>query len=430
MKDRVPLYPGRVKLTPVSGQANTYDMVRADEPTQEGTPLNKASLLTDATAALFGLGTDAVPNDALLALSEAAFLKKNVRAGSCSVGDIVKLSLNGVETEFIVVNQGIPGNATSTYDASCDGTWLLMKDIYTVGQWNSADTADYPASSVHQFLNTEFLAQFDQDIQNAIQQVKIPFYNTSGSISTGANGLSTKAFLLSATEANLGYDSATQPVNEGACLEYFVGANKGINPKRIAYYQGADTAWWWRSPYLAASGRNMALASGVNGNWSAPACSSECGIRPAIILPYDAMVRATTVGVTDVLGNLIAIPADQIKDGVKIATGSYTGTGTYGSSHPNSLTFAFEPAVLLVSLPGNYGLEGFGYDSSSNVTYAMIGSVLTTSYKQYFGIGVNANAAGYGKKSSDGKKFSWYNTASAENQWNSSKKVYHYIAIG
>ena len=40
--DRVSAYPGRVKLTPVSGQANTYDMVRADQPTQAGTPLNAA----------------------------------------------------------------------------------------------------------------------------------------------------------------------------------------------------------------------------------------------------------------------------------------------------------------------------------------------------------------------------------------------------
>ena len=61
MQDRVPLYPGRVTLTPVSGQANTYDLVRADQPTQEGTPINKASLLKDTTAALFGLGTGAVP---------------------------------------------------------------------------------------------------------------------------------------------------------------------------------------------------------------------------------------------------------------------------------------------------------------------------------------------------------------------------------
>ena len=58
MKDRIPLYPGRVKMTPVSGQANIYDMERADQPTQEGTPLNKATLLSDATAAALGLAGD------------------------------------------------------------------------------------------------------------------------------------------------------------------------------------------------------------------------------------------------------------------------------------------------------------------------------------------------------------------------------------
>lgn len=42
--DRVPTYPGRVTLSPVAGQANTYDMVRADQPTEAGTPLNKALL--------------------------------------------------------------------------------------------------------------------------------------------------------------------------------------------------------------------------------------------------------------------------------------------------------------------------------------------------------------------------------------------------
>lgn len=69
MQDRVPLYPGRVKLTPVSGQENTYDMVRADEPTQEGTPLSKATFLKDDTAAIYGLGADAVPDDVFVALA-------------------------------------------------------------------------------------------------------------------------------------------------------------------------------------------------------------------------------------------------------------------------------------------------------------------------------------------------------------------------
>jgi hypothetical protein len=41
VEDRVPTYPGRVKLTPVTGQSNVYDMVRADAPAVEGTPINK-----------------------------------------------------------------------------------------------------------------------------------------------------------------------------------------------------------------------------------------------------------------------------------------------------------------------------------------------------------------------------------------------------
>lgn len=70
MKDRVPLYPGRVKLTPVAGQPYVYDLTRADQPTEAGTPLNKATLLTDETAALYGLDETATVNDALAAADE------------------------------------------------------------------------------------------------------------------------------------------------------------------------------------------------------------------------------------------------------------------------------------------------------------------------------------------------------------------------
>ena len=44
MKDRIPQYPGRVQLTPVAGMTNIYDLLRADQPTEAGMPLNKASL--------------------------------------------------------------------------------------------------------------------------------------------------------------------------------------------------------------------------------------------------------------------------------------------------------------------------------------------------------------------------------------------------
>ena len=57
MQNRIPTYPGRVTLTPVAGQTNTYDLVRADQPTQDGTPLNKATLLSDdAVTALTDAG--------------------------------------------------------------------------------------------------------------------------------------------------------------------------------------------------------------------------------------------------------------------------------------------------------------------------------------------------------------------------------------
>lgn len=58
-----------MKLEPVVGQANTYDLTRADQPAQEGTPLNKASLLSDATAALMGLDAAATPDGAFAALA-------------------------------------------------------------------------------------------------------------------------------------------------------------------------------------------------------------------------------------------------------------------------------------------------------------------------------------------------------------------------
>lgn len=40
-KDRVPTHAGRVKMIPVDGLPDTFTMTRADEPLEEGTPLDK-----------------------------------------------------------------------------------------------------------------------------------------------------------------------------------------------------------------------------------------------------------------------------------------------------------------------------------------------------------------------------------------------------
>ncbi len=62
MKDRVSTYAGRVTLTPVSGQTNTYTLAMADQPTEAGTPLNKANLLSDSSASAINAATGSTPD--------------------------------------------------------------------------------------------------------------------------------------------------------------------------------------------------------------------------------------------------------------------------------------------------------------------------------------------------------------------------------
>lgn len=70
MLDRVPQNPGRVLITPENGGEAFYaTMERADNPTQEGDRLNKATFLKDETCDLMGLPHTATPNDAFARLT-------------------------------------------------------------------------------------------------------------------------------------------------------------------------------------------------------------------------------------------------------------------------------------------------------------------------------------------------------------------------
>ena len=213
-----------------------------------------------------------------------------VALSSKAVGSTVKLKVNGTAKNFIVVHQGKPG---SMYDASCDGTWLLMQDCYESRQWHSSNNNDYENSTIDNYLNTTFLNLFESNIRDAIKQVKIPYRKGVGygkTVTSGSSGLSTKIFLLSSTEVNLvhGYE----PTNEGACLSYFSGtAQNGADNKRVAKLNGSATIWWLRSPYCGSGGGSaVALGVGVNGDWDGGSCSGSCGVRPALVLPSSLSV--------------------------------------------------------------------------------------------------------------------------------------------
>lgn len=96
MQDRVPKYPNRVMLKPVEGQPNTYDLVRADEPIQEGTPLNKGTLLDDSTCILLGLNKLAVPNTAFQKLFLGDNLAWTVTLKTDQGDPMVGIPINGL----------------------------------------------------------------------------------------------------------------------------------------------------------------------------------------------------------------------------------------------------------------------------------------------------------------------------------------------
>ena len=215
---------------------------------------------------------------------------RRTRMSDLEIGQMIKLNLNGTPWEWLVVNQGLP---SSIYDASCDGVWLLMKDIYEKRAWHSSNVNDYANSTIHSYLNSTFLAIFDSNIQNAIKQVKLPYRAGSGyrkTVTSGANGLSAKIFLLSATEVN--FVTGKEPTNEGACLSYFSGtAQNGTDTKRVAYLNGSAAYWWLRSPLCSSdSGSTMAVRVGSDGERLNSFCSYSNSIRPAIILPSDMLV--------------------------------------------------------------------------------------------------------------------------------------------
>ena len=117
-------------------------------------------------------------------------------------GTIVKDTIDGAEFEFIVVNQGVP-QQSSLYDSSCNGTWLMLKQLYNQQVWNgNGSTSLYSGSQIATYLNGDFYNLLSANLRNALQTAKIP-YASGTSVSAGTSGVESKVFLLSALELGL-----------------------------------------------------------------------------------------------------------------------------------------------------------------------------------------------------------------------------------
>ena len=314
-----------------------------------------------------------------------------VTLSSKAIGSTIKLKVNGSAKDFIVVHQGKP---SSVYDDSCNGTWLLMKDIYESRQWHSSNTNDYANSTIHSYLNSTFLNLFESNIKNAIKQVKLPYRKGSGTsttVTSGSNGLSAKIFLLSATETSFSFSS--MPSGEGAELAYFKGcADNSSDSKRVAYLNGSAAGWWLRSP--SGSYFSYALYVVSNGDWRYGSCSGSYGIRPALILPSTLLVSddgtvstntapstpgsisvpssimgGTNISISwakssDAESNLAGYKVERSTNGGSSWSQIYQGTAT---STTNNVAFGTTSVMYRVKAYDTEGLES-GWRTSSQVT--------------------------------------------------------------
>lgn len=340
-------------------------------------------------------------------------------------GKIIMLPYQGKMVPHIVVHVGNPD--PSMYDASCNGVWLLRKDIVENGPWNSTNVNTLYGSTIMTAMQ-KYVADYDSSVQAAIKTVKIPYCIGNGdwTVRSGSNGLECKVFPLS--ECEVGGSDSNVPI-DGAKLDYFLtgGNEPSANAKRIFEYEGSPSRLLLRNIYkINTYFCGTCGETGVLGQWF---CRDSAGYLPCFILPTTFQAtylvgsgntvhseqEYTTAGdFADLWGNTIPT--------VKIETGSYTGTGTYGSSNPNKLTFVFPPKLVLVftgSLETFMIIPAFaenpdGYGSS----FVRGGSNTCQVYEV--------------AKTVDGNSLSWWVNGITQPhiQFNYSGRTYNYIAIG
>lgn len=333
-------------------------------------------------------------------------------------GKIINLPVNGVMVSHRVVHIGNPDS--ELYDSSCDGVWVLRENIVGTGAWNTSGVNTLPNSTIMQTM-AGYVDDYDTTVQSAIKTVKIPYLTSDGIVHSGASGMECKLFPLSLHEVNNAMEAA-----DGATLNYF---NEGATEKRTFNFNGTPFGWWTRS--IPSGGGNnvyIIMPDGTSATVSNPAYTGY-GYSFTFILPKDfsasyyvdqnggihASQEYTEAGDwLDVWGN--AIPA------VKIETGSYVGTGTYGENNPNTLTFGFEPKLVFIAAENQENVINrvatapliFGTNFSS-VFYVTSSPTLLegTIYLQW-----------------DKNAIEFYNAGSAYRQLNSAGETYRYVALG
>lgn len=398
MNDRIPLYPGRVTLTPVDGQPNIYDMVRADEATQDGTPLRKSTLLKDTTAEQYGLDSSAVPDDILSWLG-----RYNEHWWSALHGEAV-YGYSGAETEYTKDDDGSYYHFFAYNTSSKKYTYnFSYSDKISV----DAATGDISLVAPVEFTYDESGSFVLSDVLSLIATTVAGKYVTGlrqNSSSTGYNdadsGTVSDAVFFIPADADSGLNKTNKTITT---------RTGGSDDQKKNVLLGWDDAVTVKALKVTAAYGLLADAGETTYEHSLNRNEyPDSGEQDGVTYTY------------------LGVPFEKFPTAPKIETGEYVGTGVYGSGNENSLTFSFVPKIVIIGATFTKS-SGSGAYQVYTAIFIRDRACNIGSYRTSTNTG---SILPYLPTTWEEKTLSWYNSSSAAYQLNESGAAYEYLAIG
>lgn len=432
---------------------------------QVGTPLNKANLLKDSTAAQIGLPPSTTPDGMFRALGNTGELhvwrKTVVTTEEKPAGYTLGDAESG--TAFSIPNAGSQNYVTLQYGPS-----ITVNDAGGVSLTSVTGSVQFQqysdVSAIYDIRNNFVKAIPNSGSTSAFDGVifvpnDCSFKNTAGIVTFG-KFYRVNAYPLTPAGTTTTYPVSTNPNayqegDDAKAAGYTLGEPKTtvipIHPGNTIdpfYYGDANNVAVTDDGVVSVSSETYVSLSPYNTN-------NTDSVKGKYIQGYPTGYPVTSVyyipadaTFSNANGELVcdkaqlvtgyaAIPAGttieylgKLGDKVMVQVVSYVGTGTYGSSNPCSLTFDFAPKVVMFlrgykksSTQFNY-LYG-SYDSDSLVITT---ADLLEEFSVYNGFGRYSSA--YAKKDSTGRTISWYNYESANSQANTTGCTHYFLAIG
>nr|DAU65985.1 MAG TPA: hypothetical protein [Caudoviricetes sp.] len=457
-------------------QAGTFPIdfngINAEGFQQVGTPLNKANLLKDATAAQIGLPPSTTPDGMFQALGNtgelhvwrktvttaqeipAGYTLENATNQTLAVkgdGGTAGYSLYIYYCSTISVDDNgtvHPGSETSIEFVSsanmdrlndCKGKFIRMGS----GKYSSYTKGEF-------FIPSDAVFSFTNHILTVNKCQKVNPYPLTPAGTTTTYPVSTNP-------------NAYQEGDDAKPAGYVLGDVVTGRFKLEGYYNSSYPTYYYADNTPTVSDDGVVSVKDIYGfsgygsgqdalqtriRWKYIQCrvddytQSDFRNLGVVYIPEDAVVlqynSASGVYIDryQPVTGYAAIPAGttieylgKLGDKARVQVVSYVGTGTYGSDHPNSLTFDFVPKVVMF-LRGYK--KGFTQYHSLCSTYdtdipVIVTADLSENFTSFNGFGYYNDA--YAKKDTTGRVISWYNIKSALNQANENGITYYFLAI-